>query len=464
MILGNTGAGKSTFINWLHGCTMQLKRKKDIPGMRGTGDVCIVAPDTEPAEMMAIGHSKASMTFIPGVQRDEKFIYVDCPGFLDNRGTAVNIANATNIKLTVSRAKSVRVVILCNYADVSSSRGRALRELVDMVVKMFGSLENLEDRAASVVFAIGRVPERDLGSDALQEVFGDGFDEEENNDGFGEATERVLDCLKGNACCIDVFETDDETRKTRNEMIQILQGLEPIVDQESIFEVPLTDSDKMALNEIVEEMRVTMEEAYEEFRFVEVAETLRLMANLEMIKNPVVTAHLDKICEDTSEDMEELYHAAHMKLLTNDFEEAATARNKLDDFLQALMEQSFGVHRVEQMVKSMKRKSDELMAMETTLKKKKMDEDEREAARKAAEEKRERERAEALERKRDENEKMAADLRAKERRLAELANSTNNAQRRRAENEVRQARNVNAARTKPRKKNMIDHFFGWMGF
>ena len=109
VILGNTGAGKSTFVNWLHGCKMQQVKKNKVPGLKGTGKVVIVAPGTEPTEIMAIGHSKASMTFIPGIQRDSNFVYVDCPGFLDNRGSSVNVANATNIKLTVSRAKTVKV-------------------------------------------------------------------------------------------------------------------------------------------------------------------------------------------------------------------------------------------------------------------------------------------------------------------------------------------------------------------
>lgn len=110
VILGNTGAGKSTFVNWLHGCKLQQVKKNKVPGYKGTGKVVVVAPaGTEPSEMMAIGHSKASMTFIPGIQRDSNFVYVDCPGFLDNRGSSVNVADATNIKLTVSRAKTVKV-------------------------------------------------------------------------------------------------------------------------------------------------------------------------------------------------------------------------------------------------------------------------------------------------------------------------------------------------------------------
>lgn len=43
------------------------------------------------------------MTFIPSVGEslDKKFTFVDCPGFYDNRGAEINIANAINIKSTL---------------------------------------------------------------------------------------------------------------------------------------------------------------------------------------------------------------------------------------------------------------------------------------------------------------------------------------------------------------------------
>ena len=33
-------------------------------------------------------------------------LYCDCPGFLDNRGAEINIANACNIKQTIAQAAS----------------------------------------------------------------------------------------------------------------------------------------------------------------------------------------------------------------------------------------------------------------------------------------------------------------------------------------------------------------------
>ena len=80
------------------------------------------------------------MTFIPGVATSEALgvTFMDCPGFLDNRGAVINIANAVNIKQAIHAAKDVVVVILLNYASLIADRGRGLRELVQILQDLFG--------------------------------------------------------------------------------------------------------------------------------------------------------------------------------------------------------------------------------------------------------------------------------------------------------------------------------------
>ena len=46
-----------------------------------------VAVDSPVPEMMKIGHTNQSMTVFPEISCNEKFTFVDCPGFLDNRQT-----------------------------------------------------------------------------------------------------------------------------------------------------------------------------------------------------------------------------------------------------------------------------------------------------------------------------------------------------------------------------------------
>lgn len=73
VIIGNTGAGKSTCINYVDGCKLvkgfldETSRKK----------VVRVAPDS-PRPQLMIGHSDKSQTFVPDVRVGCEFVYCDC--------------------------------------------------------------------------------------------------------------------------------------------------------------------------------------------------------------------------------------------------------------------------------------------------------------------------------------------------------------------------------------------------
>ena len=71
-------------------------------------------------EIMPIGHSKRSTTFMPQIESGPKgVIYCDCPGFLDNRGKEINIANAVNIVgfPFIQQGKDYRVDKLSQFAS-----------------------------------------------------------------------------------------------------------------------------------------------------------------------------------------------------------------------------------------------------------------------------------------------------------------------------------------------------------
>jgi hypothetical protein len=63
VVLGNTGAGKSAFINLLHGCTFELS----------ADDTMVVSRASAVTELMTIGHTNRSETFAPQVTT------TDCP-------------------------------------------------------------------------------------------------------------------------------------------------------------------------------------------------------------------------------------------------------------------------------------------------------------------------------------------------------------------------------------------------
>lgn len=60
----------------------------------------MVARDSPIESVVGIGHTNVSHSFIPDIADlpETEAKAIDCPGFFDNRGTEINIANAVNIK------------------------------------------------------------------------------------------------------------------------------------------------------------------------------------------------------------------------------------------------------------------------------------------------------------------------------------------------------------------------------
>ena len=95
IFIGNTGAGKSTVVNYLLGCEMESVRKRDV-GLAGNGRIVRVKAGSAVSEQASIGHSNQSATFIPDVidTQDPGTVYIDCPGFLDNVSLAQSLPSA----------------------------------------------------------------------------------------------------------------------------------------------------------------------------------------------------------------------------------------------------------------------------------------------------------------------------------------------------------------------------------
>jgi len=154
MVIGNTGAGKSTFVNYMLNCTLE---KVLLAG----GKKVYVVSDTSPIkEVMPIGHSKTSCSFMPELAEaiDMNAIVVDCPGFIDNRGAEISIANAANIKAVMAMANGVILVLVLNYHSLKADRGRGQLELLKILEDLFGSIDRAMNYASSMILVVSHVP------------------------------------------------------------------------------------------------------------------------------------------------------------------------------------------------------------------------------------------------------------------------------------------------------------------
>ena len=82
------------------------------------------------------------------------------PRAFDSR-VQINVANAVNIKRTISCAESVRVIVLVNFSSLKADRGRGLKELIKILRDLFGDAERLTRHAGSILLGVSQAPFND---------------------------------------------------------------------------------------------------------------------------------------------------------------------------------------------------------------------------------------------------------------------------------------------------------------
>jgi GTP-binding protein EngB required for normal cell division len=111
LVLGNTGAGKSTFLQWIAGDDSKLISVE--VGVPGSGEFIIIDDGTR------IGNSTLnSMTLFPELIEKEGTSFYDCPGFSDTRSSSHEIAITYFVKKVCDDAKRVKMVFVVNYSSV----------------------------------------------------------------------------------------------------------------------------------------------------------------------------------------------------------------------------------------------------------------------------------------------------------------------------------------------------------
>ena len=247
VVLGNTGAGKSAFINLLAGCEFAYE----------DDDRMVVRADSSIAELMRIGHSNVSETFAPQVEDASSslgagFAFADCPGFLDNRGFEINVANAVNVAQTVSASESIVCVVVVNYYSLRADRGKGLQDLLAILLGLFGSVDAVRAHAPSVLFAISQAPvahpetSKPITLDYLRRTL-------LNVAGLDEQTAAVLGALSdANAVFLyHLLGRGDPSWLQRDAIVERLRALPPVGSPSSLFQSVLNSEDKERLRGLV---------------------------------------------------------------------------------------------------------------------------------------------------------------------------------------------------------------------
>jgi len=334
IVIGNTGAGKSTMVNYLAGCTMELKSPKEL-GFKGIKKIVTVRSRASGGsfdEIMPIGHTKESKTFMPQIETDpdQRFTYCDCPGFLDNRGAEINIANAVNVRTAITRSQSVKVVILINYHSLMADRGRGLSDMLKICSNLFGHADNLELYKESLLLGISQAP-LDMELDSLKEW-------------IVEDTPPMMQSLAERIFIFDPLERPLEGGWDRDACLSHLETLAPIENPSAIFKTVLTDSDERKLLEITEQMGEQIQSYLQEKNFASAASRLRHLQNLSVIEHITVERLLNqnvyqigRFFQKTVDDFKTHCNFEHFSSAETLMQELQTALEHFEDDLEEVI-------------------------------------------------------------------------------------------------------------------------------
>ncbi|WP_375318672.1 hypothetical protein [Candidatus Tisiphia endosymbiont of Oplodontha viridula] len=146
LLLGNTGAGKSTLAHLLSG--KKLKAIMD----NETDELVIDA--MQPLADIVIGHKMSSETRIPNKCFAKDLTIWDCPGFNDT-DPVQEIANSFYIKRLFETTEQLKFVLVIAESDLRSKRGSDFLETLSNFIKSFKDVGSVE---GSISLVITHVP------------------------------------------------------------------------------------------------------------------------------------------------------------------------------------------------------------------------------------------------------------------------------------------------------------------
>jgi predicted GTPase len=142
LLMGNTGAGKSTLAHALCGIELQAILDDE------TGNLLIDA--MQPLDNIKIGNRMSSETTVPNRCKTSGVTIWDCPGFNDTE-VIQEIANSFYIKRLLDNSGSLKFVLVVTEADLIGTKGNYFVNVLERFLKGFNNMEQIEDAISLVI-------------------------------------------------------------------------------------------------------------------------------------------------------------------------------------------------------------------------------------------------------------------------------------------------------------------------
>ena len=227
-LLGSTGAGKTTTIQFLSG-------NKLIEDEEGK----IVLKDPAVSKLKIGTQQKSETRFIAAQEvsfKKEKLILVDGPGFNDTEGPEMDLANAVSIADVFEQCSAVVPILLVSHAVLIADRGRLFRDLINYLCSMFPARELTK----SLVVWVSQVPDKfklaQLGK-TFQSIVD--ADSSANTDDLISVIESLVELVEDEDTRVKIIKplTDDVSKYHR-----FLSKYKPIKQPASLYKFSLNET------------------------------------------------------------------------------------------------------------------------------------------------------------------------------------------------------------------------------
>ena len=133
LIIGRTGAGKSTTLNHLMGSRLEVLNDGGLDT-----SLQVASGETVYAEIGTDDNSKTlHPQIVPTREYSSELAYCDCPGFDDNRMQEENLCSNVSVPLAISYARGVRgLMLVIDCGDLTATKGNGFISLVDTILQL----------------------------------------------------------------------------------------------------------------------------------------------------------------------------------------------------------------------------------------------------------------------------------------------------------------------------------------
>lgn len=155
LVMGVSGAGKSTFSQWIAGEDDKLISVETRPG---SGKYLIRDENNK------IGLSTVSKTLFPELHTDEatETTFYDFPGFSDTRNPSYDIAASYFIKHVLERVRNVKIIFLTSFYSVEMGADRfVFPGLLKNINELIKNIDKFRDSIALVVSKVDNIHTED---------------------------------------------------------------------------------------------------------------------------------------------------------------------------------------------------------------------------------------------------------------------------------------------------------------